>query len=115
MAKTVNVVTIDDLDGSSGADAVSFSLNGQRYEIDLAPANLNRMRATLQPFIDAGRQTGQRNPARTAARRADSAAIRAWAAGQGLQVAERGRLSADVLSRYNLAHHASRTAAPASS
>ena len=104
MAKTVNVVITDDLDGSSGAGGVSFSFAGQGYEIDLTPANRERLRATLQPFIDAGRRTGQRKPARTASRRADLAAIRAWAAAQGLQIAERGRISADVLNKYDLAH-----------
>lgn len=104
MAKTVNVVITDDLDGSSGAGAVTFTFDGQGYEIDLTTANRERMRATLQPFIDASRRTGQRKPPRTAARRADLAAIRAWAAAQGLQIAERGRISADVLSKYDLAH-----------
>ena len=79
MAKTVSVVTTDDLDGSPDAET----------------------------FIDAGRRTAHRRTAKSArgtGPRTDRAAVRAWAAGQGLKVSERGRISAEVLSKYNAAH-----------
>jgi hypothetical protein len=104
MAKTVSVVVTDDIDGSSGAEAVTFSFHGQSYEIDLGPVNRQRMRESLQPFMDAGRHAGRRTPRRAAPKRTDLSAIRAWAAGQGLHVSERGRLSAEVLSKYDAAH-----------
>ena len=104
MAKTVNVIVTDDIDGSSGAETVVFSLQGQSYEIDLAPANRRRMQESLQPFIDAGRSIGRRTPRRTAPRKTNLAAIRAWAASQGLQISERGRLSAEVMAKYDAAH-----------
>jgi hypothetical protein len=53
MAKTVSVVVTDDLDGSAGAEAVSFSLDGHGYEIDLSRGNRTRLADTLRPFIDA--------------------------------------------------------------
>ena len=102
MAKTVKVVVTDDLDGSPGAERVPFSFGGQGYEIDLAPANRTRMQTTLQPYIDSGRRVLQRKPTRTRPRE-DLTAIRAWAAGQGLEVAERGRISAEVMSKYEAA------------
>lgn len=104
MAKIVNTVVTDDLDGSSAAEAVSFGFDGSTYEIDLAPANRERMRKALEPFIDAGRRVGRGRPARTASARRQSAAIRAWAIDQGLDVAERGRISADVVEKYKAAH-----------
>ena len=104
MARTVRVIVTDDLDGSPGAAAVAFSFSGQSYEIDLGPANQQRMRESLQPFIDAGRPTGQRTSRRAAPGRTDFAAIRAWAASQGMQISERGRISADVISKYDAAH-----------
>lgn len=105
MAKRVNTVITDDLDGSSAAEAVSFSFDGLAYEIDLAPANRQRMQKALQPFIDAGRHVRHRTaPARTASTRRESAKIRAWAMQRGLHVAERGRISADVVGKYNAAH-----------
>ena len=104
MAKRVNTVVTDDIDGSPAAEAVSFSFDGRTYEIDLGPANRERMQKLLQPFIDAGRRAGGRRPSRSASSRQKTAAIRAWALDQGLQVAERGRISVDVVRRYNAAH-----------
>jgi len=104
MAKRVNTLITDDLDGSSAAEAVSFSFEGRAYEIDLGPANRERMRKLLQPFIEAGRRAGRRRPSRSVSSRRESAAIRAWAMDQGFKVAERGRISADVIEKYNAAH-----------
>lgn len=104
MAKIINTVITDDLDGSPAAEAVSFTVDGLAYEIDLGAANRERMQKLLQPFIDSGRRVGRRRPPRAGAARLETAVIRAWALDQGLQVAERGRISADVVSKYNAAH-----------
>ena len=104
MAKTVSVIVTDDIDGSPGAEAMTFSFSGHTYEIDLGPDNQRRMREALQPFIDAGRITGLRTPRRAAPRRTDLAAVRAWALDQGLQISERGRISAEVISKYDASH-----------
>jgi hypothetical protein len=107
MAKTVSVVVTDDLDGSSGAETVAFSFDGQSYEIDLGEKNLARLGKSLQPFMDAGRRTAQRRVARAArgaGSRVDRAAVRSWAAAQGLKVSERGRISAEVMAKYEAAH-----------
>lgn len=104
MSKTVSVVVTDDLDGSTGAETVAFSFEGQGYEIDLAPENQARMKASFQPFIEAGRRMAQRRAARPARSRSDLSAVRQWAQDQGMAVAERGRISADVLSKYDAAH-----------
>ena len=107
MARNVNVIVTDDLDGSPDAQTVTFSFDGQSYEIDLGEKNRARLEKSLQPFIDAGRRTAHRRIAR-AARGArpvtDRAAVRAWAASQGMQVSERGRISAEVMSMYDAAH-----------
>ena len=107
MAKTVSVVVTDDLDGTPDAETVAFSVEGQSYEIDLSAANLARLEGSLRPFMDAGRRTAQSRPARAARANGagiDRAAVRAWAAEQGLQVSERGRISAEVMSKYEAAH-----------
>jgi hypothetical protein len=104
MTKRMYKVVTDDLDGSSAAQAVSFSLDDRAYEIDLGSANRERMRKSLQPYIDAGRPVRRRSPARSAAARLEAAAIRAWAVDQGLQVARRGRISLEVARKYNAAH-----------
>jgi Lsr2 len=107
MAKTVSVVVTDDLDGSPGAETVSFGVDGHSYEIDLGKQNLAGFGKSLQPFMAAGRRTAQRKAAKApnaAGSGTDRAAVRAWAAGQGLKVSERGRISAEVLSKYDTAH-----------
>jgi Lsr2 len=107
MAKTVNVVIADDIDGSPGAETVSFSIDGHSYEIDLGQKNLTRFQKSLQPFIDAGRRTAHRGAAksaRSAAPGVNRGEVRAWAASQGLKVSERGRISAEVLRKYDAAH-----------
>jgi Lsr2 len=107
MAKTVSVVITDDVDGSPDAETVAFSLDGHNYEIDLGKKNLAKLRKSLQPFMDAGRKTAHRRTAkapRGTGARTDRAAVRAWAAGQGLKVSERGRISAEVMSKYHAAH-----------
>jgi hypothetical protein len=106
MAKTVSVVVTDDLDGSPDAETVAFAFNGQSYEIDLGQKNLAKFEKSLQPFMAAGRRTSQRRTAKVArasSTRIDRAAVRSWAAAQGIKVSERGRISADVLRQYEAA------------
>ena len=102
------VVTItDDIDGTDGAETVSFSFDGHSYEIDLGTKNLDKFQKNLQPFIDSGRRVarnGSPHSGRSRASRKDSSAIRAWAAEQGLAVSGRGRISASVVEQYEAAH-----------
>jgi hypothetical protein len=107
MAKTVNVVVTDDLDGASEAETVAFAYNGQAYEIDLGQKNRARLEKSLRPFMEAGRRATQARAVKTVhgnAVKVDRTAVRAWAAGQGLKVSERGRISAEIMSKYEAAH-----------
>jgi hypothetical protein len=97
----------DDIDGSEGAETVSFSLAGQGYEIDLGSKNLGKFRKGLQPFIDSARKASRQaaaRPARSRTTRNNSSAIRAWAAEQGLEVSERGRIPGAIVEKYEAAH-----------
>jgi hypothetical protein len=110
MAKTM--VVTDDLDGSSGARTVAFSYDGKAFEIDLSKKNATALEKLLKPYIDAARPSGSAirrggpaaSPRRGRPRRSsatvDLAAVRAWAAEAGVQVADRGRISASVLEQY---------------
>jgi hypothetical protein len=107
MAKTMSVVVTDDLDGTAQAETVSFGFNGQSYEIDLGQKNRTKLENSLQPFVAAARRATQHRNSKTtrsAEPRIDRAAVRAWANAQGLQVSERGRISAEVMSKYEAAH-----------
>jgi Lsr2 len=113
MARTVTVIMTDDIDGSPDAQTVTFGYQGQQFEIDLAEKNHVAFLTSLQPFIKAAHiDSERRRPRRGAAAgrpspaapSADRSAVRAWAEAQGLQVAARGRISAEVLEKYQAAH-----------
>ena len=107
MAKKVTVSFVDDLDGTTAVDeTVAFTLDGVAYEIDLSTKNAKKLRAALQPWIEAGRRVGGRRrssivaASRTATEPRESAAIRVWARTHGYPVARRGRIPADVLDAF---------------
>lgn len=108
MARKVITTVTDDLDGSDGADTVTFSIDGVAYEIDLSESNARKLHAALQPYVDAGRRIG-RNAASTARRSApgpsrDLNAIREWAAKNGHKVSDRGRVAQAVIDAYEQAN-----------
>jgi uncharacterized membrane protein len=107
--RTVVEVT-DDLDGSDGAETITFAFDGKTMEIDLSKKNADKFRKAIQPFMDAARKSG--GPSRSTRRSsstssssnsADTAAVRAWAASNGIEVNSRGRVSAKVLEQYRAA------------
>jgi len=113
MAKTV--ITKDDIDGSPNAETVTFSFDGRSFEIDLSKKSRTALEKALKPYIDAGRPVGARSTrgsggsssgGRGRGRRAasvDLAAVRAWAAENGIAVSDRGRISGSVLEQYQAA------------
>ena len=109
MSRQVSVVITDDIDGSAGAEPVSFSIDGVNYEIDLAAQNRTRLEHAFSPFIAAGRQVrapgrGRPNGSRPVTTAADRAGVRQWARTKGLQVSERGRISTEILRQYEAEH-----------
>ncbi len=107
MARDVHVIIVDDLNGEEADATVTFGLDGVDYEIDLTEENARSLRDTLAPWIAAGRPAFVRIPeARSGRARGghEAAEIRRWAEEQGIPVATRGRLPADVRSRYEAAH-----------
>jgi Lsr2 len=111
MAQKVIVELVDDLDGTASEDisTVSFSLDGADYEIDLNESNAEDLRNTLGEYVAAARRTGGRikrgtgsvkSAARPAADREQTKAIREWARSNGFDLADRGRIPANVLTAY---------------
>jgi nucleoid-associated protein Lsr2 len=107
--KTV-VTLVDDLDGGEADETVSFGLDGSTYEIDLSSANAGKLRDALATYVGSARRSGRASGAgggrgRSARRSSNnSAAIRAWAREQGLNVNERGRIPGDIVTQYDKAH-----------
>jgi nucleoid-associated protein Lsr2 len=108
MASIVSVVVSDDIDGSPNARTVTFGFDGVSYEIDLAENNRAKLARDFAPYLGAARKASQRRPRRSGARqpsaRIDGAAVRAWAKEHGLKISERGRISAEIMQRYEAAH-----------
>lgn len=68
MAKYVVETFTDDIDGTDGAETVTFAFDGTSYEIDLSERNKARLAKALDPFIGVARRSGRRE--RPAARKA---------------------------------------------
>jgi hypothetical protein len=108
MAQKVQVLLVDDVDGGTADETVTFSLDGVSYEIDLSADNAAKLREALATWVGPARKIGGRST-RGARRRAgggtsDAQAIRDWAKANGHTVSERGRISAEVRAAYDAAH-----------
>ena len=110
MAHQTSVTLVDDLDGGKAAETVVFGLDGASYEIDLSKKNAGALRKALTEFVEhdrrvkADRSASVRNQKRPVPRKGpSSAAVREWAAAQGIAVSPRGRISADVVAQYEAA------------
>src|ERR1700709_2570589 len=104
MAQRVNVVLVDDIDGTDAVETVSFALDGVDYEIDLSDEHAAALRDALSLYIGHARRTGGRprsgkrstSTASSDAAGTSAADIRAWARENGWTVPERGRGSSRV-------------------
>jgi hypothetical protein len=105
----VSTILVDDLTGDEAAETVEFGLDGKGYEIDLSQENAGKLRDALGAYIGVARRTSKR-PAKRAVvgnqkpGREQNQAIREWARSQGIQVSDRGRISAEVLAQFHDAH-----------
>jgi hypothetical protein len=107
------IVLMDDIDGSETAETITYTINGQDYEIDLSEGNAQRFYDTLGTFIEKSRRV-KRQAAPTARRngrrrgggggRDDISQIRAWAEANGHEVSARGRIKKEVIDAYDQAH-----------
>jgi hypothetical protein len=105
MAQHVETTLIDDLDGSKASETVAFAVDGTAYEIDLSQKNAAKMRQNFERYIEHARKAqGGRRSGRPRRDRHFSSAVREWAKQQGIQVSERGRIPASVVSQYEEAH-----------
>jgi Lsr2 len=109
MAQKIQTFFIDDLDGSEAEGTVLFGLDGTQYEIDLSTGHAKELWTALARYIEAGRRvTGTTRRASQSGRKApangiSNTEVRAWAKTHGLEIKERGRVSADILAQYRAA------------
>ncbi len=116
MARKVITLLTDDLDGSEADRTVEFSIDGVNYTIDLSEKNAGKLRKVLEPYIAAGTRVGRAGGERrssgrgradvsvTRSSRDQNQAIREWAAKNGHELSNRGRIPASVVEAFNKAH-----------
>jgi hypothetical protein len=113
MAQKVQVLLVDDIDGGTADETVTFSLDGVSYEIDLTADHAKELRDAFAHWVGharkvSGRSAGRQQRASGGSRRSsgasDATAIREWARANGHNVSERGRISADIKAAYEAAH-----------
>jgi hypothetical protein len=117
MAQKVQVLLVDDIDGGTAEETVTFALDGVSYEIDLTADHATELRESLSRWVGHARKTGsgsrgggrQQRGGGTSRRSGsgsggDATAIREWARENGYEVSERGRISAEIRTAYEAAH-----------
>ena len=110
MAQKVQILLIDDIDGSEADGTVRFGLDGAEYEIDLNARHAQELRDGLARYLTAARQagTGTRQPARSGRRspatEPDTTEVREWARSQGIDVKDRGRIPAELIAKFKAAN-----------
>ncbi len=111
MAQKVQVLLVDDIDGGTADETVSFALDGVSYEIDLTTAHATELRDALATWVGHARKTGGRSSSAARSggtsrprRASDAGAVRTWAKENGFEVSERGRISAEIREAYDAAH-----------
>ena len=107
MARKIQVLLIDDLDGSEAQETVTFSLDGTSYEIDLSAQNIDNLREAFAPWVGNGRKIGRggaRRPLSAQSSGPSANVVREWALSNGMAVNARGRIPLEVRNAYEAAN-----------
>ena len=119
MAQRVVTERLDDMDGSTAEETVTFGYRRQQYEIDLNAQHAAELDEALAPYLEYARKGISPRPVLRHGRRVqrerrthrDTRAIRAWAREQGIAISDRGRIPAEIMERYERESKAKRPAA----
>src|SRR5512133_4077517 len=83
---------------------------GYTYELDLSEKNTAKLDKAIAPFVQAGRRVGRLGAGSRTTREtvtkhvpSDSAAVRAWAQSNGVEVPARGRIPNTVREKFEAA------------
>lgn len=127
MARQVLVTLVDDYDGGTADETVSFAVDGVGYEIDLSANNAGVLRDIFGDYIKVGRKVpstakGKRTTSvaarvsagAAAANREQMSAARDWVKRNGWpDVKNRGRLPKEAMDAYQAHAGRSRVLQPA--
>ncbi|QPL05291.1 MULTISPECIES: histone-like nucleoid-structuring protein Lsr2 [Actinomyces] len=108
MAQKTQIILVDDVDGSEATQTITFALDGVSYEIDLNDEHAAALRESIEEWSSKARRIAGRRTPGTRRRRSSSAGetqrIREWARERGMEVSDRGRISAEIRAAYEKAH-----------
>ncbi|MDJ0362210.1 Lsr2 family protein [Rhodococcus sp. H29-C3] len=124
MAKKVFTQLVDDIDGTviddESGESIEFSVNGVDYLVDLKAKNASEFHRKIGYYIEHGTRVGGRKrrnsptpaaspaaaPSSTGATRdpAQTRAIRQWAADNGYEISDRGRIPTAIEDAFTAAH-----------
>lgn len=96
-------IRIDDFDGmtTEKVEAVTFSVDGERYTIDLGPQSLQILKEAMAPFVKKATKVGTGGSYKAGTR----PGILAWAKKEALvDPTHRGRLPQTVIEAYDKSH-----------
>jgi hypothetical protein len=127
MAQRTLIVTTDDLTGEQipgdQVESMEFEFDGARFVIDLSADNADEFRTTMSKWVGAATRVGRAGRGSVTSlgtkRRAgsktdvssDTAAIRAWALANGIDVNLRGRIPGEVREQFEKAQSGRHAAA----
>jgi hypothetical protein len=106
VAQKIQVLLIDDLDGSEADGTIRFALDDTEYEIDLNAEHAGALREALARYVSAARRAGGGARRSARGRRGVPASgpnpteVREWAKAQGIEVKDRGRVPAELVARF---------------
>ncbi len=106
----------DDLDGTmieeDGGGTVSFAIKGQAYEIELSPANQQKLFDALAPFVAVARKAGNivdsvpvaKPSPSTDSRGYELRDARKWLRANGHEISQRGPVAEELLRLFEEAN-----------
>lgn len=108
MAQKVNIVLVDDIDGSDASETVAFGLDGTSYEIDLNDQHAAALREAFSAYVGHARKVtssrGRKSRGGSTTTSGPSAReLRDWARSNGFEVSDRGRVPSEVREAFDAA------------
>jgi hypothetical protein len=109
LARLIVTPLVDDLDSDDATETVAFAYRGVNYEIGLSEKSAAALDELLAPYLanarrPRGKPAAPRRPAVKSSVPAGPREVRAWAKNHGIEVSDRGRISADVMRQFQAAH-----------
>ena len=105
MAQKVNIILVDDIDGSDATETIAFGLDGATYEIDLNDKHAAALRDALSGYLGHARKvtTSRGRKAKTSTTGPSARELRDWARSNGYEVSDRGRVPSNVRDAFEAA------------